>query len=127
MKIERLYTHDLSSCCPDDSLTDAAERMRRAEISALAVIDDRAELVGIISERDLARALADTIDPGTTTVAAYATDDVVLADPDDDSAEVEARMLDAGIRHLPVVSDGRLVGMVSMRDLLAVHQHTSAT
>jgi CBS domain-containing protein len=41
--------------------------------------------------------------------------------PDEDSAEVGAHMLDAGIRHMPVVSEGRLVGMVSMRDLLAVH------
>jgi CBS domain-containing protein len=127
MKIERLYTQDLNCCYLDDTLTNAAERMRRAEISALAVIDETGELVGIISERDLARALADTIDPVTTTVEAYATDNVALAAPDDDSSEVEARMLDAGIRHMPVVSDGRLVGMVSMRDLLAIHQNVSAS
>ena len=127
MKVEQLYTQDLNSCYLDDTLSNAAERMRRAEISALAVIDEAGELVGIISERDLARALADTIDPDTATVAAYATENVALASPDDDSAEVEARMLDAGIRHMPVVSEGRLVGMVSMRDLLAIHQNISAT
>lgn len=127
MKLERLYTQELNSCYADDTLTNAADRMRRAEISALAVIDDAGELVGIISERDLARALADTIDPDTTTVAAYASEDVALASPDDDSSEIEARMLDAGIRHMPVVSEGRLVGMVSMRDLLAIHQNISAT
>jgi CBS domain-containing protein len=124
MKIEQLYTQDLNCCYLDDTLTNAAERMRRAEISALAVIDDTGELVGIISERDLARALADTIDPDTETVSAYASENVALAAPDDDSAEIEARMLDAGIRHMPVVSEGRLVGMVSMRDLLAIHHST---
>jgi CBS domain-containing protein len=127
MKIEQLYTQDLNCCYLDDTLVNAAERMRRAEISALAVIDETGELVGIISERDLARALADTIDPDSTTVEAYASDNVALAALDDDSSEVEARMLDAGIRHMPVVSEGRLVGMVSMRDLLAIHQHFSAT
>lgn len=123
MKIEQLYTQDLNCCYLDDTLTNAADRMRRAEISALAVIDDTGELVGIISERDLARALADTIDPDTAPVSAYASENVALASPDDDSAEIEARMLDAGIRHMPVVSEGRLVGMVSMRDLLAIHQN----
>jgi CBS domain-containing protein len=120
MKIEQLYSPDLNSCQEDDRLSDVAARMRQAEISAVAVIDDRAELVGIISERDLARALADRVDPDMVQVSAYATESVELATPDEDSAEVAARMLDAGIRHMPVVSDGRLVGMVSMRDLFAV-------
>ncbi|HET8614704.1 MAG TPA: CBS domain-containing protein [Actinomycetales bacterium] len=127
MKIEQLYTPDLACCYLDDSLVTAAERMRHAEISALAVIDENGELVGIISERDLVRALGDVIDPDDVTVAAYATDNVALAAPEDDTAEIEARMLDAGIRHMPVVSEGRLVGMVSMRDLLAGRQRTSTT
>jgi CBS domain-containing protein len=121
MKIERLYSPDLNSCVQDDRLTDVAVRMRQAEISALAVIDDRAELVGIISERDLARAMADGVDPDMVEVSAYASEGVAVATPDEDSAEVAERMIEAGIRHMPVVSDGRLVGMVSMRDLLAVH------
>jgi CBS domain-containing protein len=121
MKIERLYSPDLNSCLEDDRLADVAARMRQAEISALAVIDARAELVGIISERDLARAMADGVDPDTVEVSAYASESVAVATPDEDSAEVAERMIDAGIRHMPVVSDGRLVGMVSMRDLLAAH------
>lgn len=121
MKIERLYTPDLNSCQQDDRLSDVAVRMRQAEISAVAVIDDRAELVGIISERDLARAVADRVDPDMVQVSQYATESVELATPDEDSAEVAERMIEAGIRRMPVVSDGRLVGMVSMRDLLAVH------
>jgi CBS domain-containing protein len=121
MKVERLYSPDLSTCQGDDRLSDVAVRMRLAEVSALAVIDDNAELVGIISERDLARAVADSVDSDMVQAFTYASDNVVLASPDEDSAEVAARMLDAGIRHMPVVSDGRLVGMVSMRDLLAEH------
>ncbi len=123
MKIEQLYSADLNSCYQDDTLASVAEQMRHAEISALAVVDDNGGLVGIISERDLARALADKVDPDTAEVSDYATDNVALATLDEESAEVEARMLDAGIRHMPVVCDNRLVGMVSMRDLLAIHSH----
>lgn len=120
MKIEQVYSPDLNSCSDDDCLADVAERMRRAEISALAVLDDGGELVGIISERDLARALTDKVDPDTTEVSEYASESVAVASLEDEVTDVAERMLDAGFRHMPVVSEGRLVGMVSMRDLLQV-------
>lgn len=121
MKIEHLYVPDIHSCHLHDPLADAAARMQRAGVGALAVVDDRGDLVAIISERDLAHALADRVDPDAVRVSEYATDSVTLASADEDSAQVGRRMLEAGIRHLPVTAGGRLVGMVSMRDLLALH------
>lgn len=120
MKIEHLYVPDVHTCHLHESLIDVASRMRQAGVSALPVVDDLGGLVAIISERDLVRALADRVNPDVAAVAQYATDAVALADVDEDSVQVGKRMLEAGIRHLPVTAGEQLVGIVSMRDLLAV-------
>ncbi|MGH3262271.1 MAG: CBS domain-containing protein [Trebonia sp.] len=120
MRVEYLYVPDVLSCRSTDRLADAARRLTEAGVGALAVLDDRAELTAIISERDLARALAEQIDPTAVDVAAYASRNVCVATVGEDSSAVGRRMLDAGIRHLPVMDRGQLAGMVSMRDLLAV-------
>jgi CBS domain-containing protein len=120
MKIEYLYTPNVVSCRTSDTLADVARTLSRAAVGALPVMREDGTLEGIISERDLVRAVAQRRDPGVTTVDAYASLSLEVADPDDDSWVVGRRMLDAGIRHLPVMADGRLAGMVSMRDVLAV-------
>jgi CBS domain-containing protein len=120
VKIEHLYTPDVYCCGLHERLVDAATRMHRGEIGSLAVVDDVGSLVAILSERDLVRALADRVDPDAVEVVEYATDSVALARVDEDSAEVARRMLDSGIRHVPVMAGSALVGMVSMRDLLAL-------
>lgn len=68
----------------------------------------------------LVRALAAGPDPGSETAAAHAATRVRTASLDEDSQDVAQRMLEAGVRHLPVEDGGRPVGMVSMRDLLAL-------
>lgn len=120
MKIADVYVPDVRTCSRLASLPDAAREMADAGIGALAVIDEAHDLVGIISERDLVLALADEDDPGIVRVEEYATAGVELARLDEESSEVARRMLDAGIRHLPVVEHDRVVGMISMRDLLAL-------
>lgn len=120
MKVEYLYVPDVLSCRPGDPLLDAARRMTAAGVGALAVLDEDGALLAIISERDLARALAEKADPAAADVADYARYHVCVATVDEDSSLVGRRMLDSGIRHLPVLDSGRLVGMVSMRDVLAV-------
>jgi CBS domain-containing protein len=120
MKVEYLYVPDVLSARPDERLVDVARRMTEAGVGALAVLDLDGSLLAIISERDLARALADRADPAVASVADYASYHVCVASVDEDSSLVGRRMLDSGIRHLPVLDRGRLVGMVSMRDVLAV-------
>lgn len=119
MRIEDLYVPEARTCRAADVLPDAARQMAAAEVGALAVVDDAQNLIGIISERDLVRALARERDPGSVPVEAYASSAVETATLEEDSSAVAHRMLDAGIRHLPVVEDGRVLGMLSMRDLLA--------
>ncbi|ACY96298.1 MULTISPECIES: CBS domain-containing protein [Thermomonospora] len=119
MRIGNIYRPTVIGCRPGERLADAARRMAEEKVGALPLLDgDR--VIGIITERDLVTAMADAVDPDATDVASYATDTVQTADVNEDSQQVARRMLEAGIRHLPVREGGRMVGMVSMRDLLAL-------
>lgn len=73
---------------------------------------------GVISERDLVQALADGADADSTRAADVASSDPVTADPEDSVRDVAAVMADYGIRHVPIEVDGKVVGMVSARDIL---------
>jgi len=86
--------------------------------SVLAVWDG--ELEGIISERDVTRAVAEGADVTTATVLDFMTGRPCVVHPDDDVAEATALMLEVGVRHLPVVENNEVVGMLSIRDLLAI-------
>jgi len=124
MLIRNVYRTMLFGCRGDEPLTGVAQRMVDKDVGSLAVFDGEG-LAGLITERDLVRALATSPAPGSETVAAHAVTRVRTASLDEDSLDVAQRMLEAGIRHLPVEDDGRPVGMVSMRDLLALEVWTS--
>ncbi|HZU18610.1 MAG TPA: CBS domain-containing protein [Candidatus Dormibacteraeota bacterium] len=101
------------------SLTDAAVRMRAHRVGALAVTEDD-HLVGIVSERDLLRAVAEGRDPARTQVGEAMTAGPRTIAPDRPLEEAVATMLELGVRHLPVVEGSRLVGFLSARDLLGL-------
>ena len=98
--------------------------MVEKKVGSLAVLEGD-QVTGIITERDLAAALAASADPTSVNAAAYASTEVKTAGLEEDSRDVARRMLEAGIRHLPVDREGRMVGMVSMRDLLALETWAS--
>jgi CBS domain-containing protein len=102
-----------------DTLRAAAERMWRHQTGSLLVMDqDR--LAGIITERDLLRAVALGADPGTVTVNEVMTTAVFTVRPDLPLQEAARVMASRWIRHLPVVEQGRVLGVVSMRDVAGV-------
>jgi CBS domain-containing protein len=103
---------------------DAAGRMHFYQIGALPVYEQH-RLVGIVTERDLVAALAEGADPATTILAEYMTEGPVTAAPNDDLAVAARRMAELGVRHLPVVDGYHLVGMLSMRDLLAEQEQAA--
>ncbi|GAA4069836.1 MULTISPECIES: CBS domain-containing protein [Actinomadura] len=119
MLISNVYRPMIFNCQAVERLAEAARRMEEHKVGALAVLDGE-RVAGIITERDLVRALASSADPASERVAAYASTQIKTASLGEDSGEVARRMLEAGIRHLPVDDHGRLVGMVSMRDLLTL-------
>lgn len=101
------------------TLREISEVLTREEIGAV-VVKGAQPLVGIVSERDVVRALAEGADPDEERAEDVMTYEVVTVGPDATVAEVARQMVDGAIRHMPVVEDGAPVGIVSIRDLLAV-------
>jgi len=117
MKVRRVF-HPHVTCIEGwEPVRDAARKMHDGGFSCLPVVagDD---LVGIITERDVVEAMAQKQDPSTATVFDFMTEAPHTIGPDDDCTVAATEMLAIGCRHLPVVEDGRLIGVVSARDLL---------
>jgi CBS domain-containing protein len=110
-----------STVCADprQSLVEAAAQMRVHRTSALAVLDGEA-IAGIVTERDLMRAIADGRDPAATHVSQYMTHDPRTIEAGELAAEAAAMMVKHHVRHIPVTDGGRLIGFLSARDLLAL-------
>ena len=100
----------------DATLRSAARSLNEAAVGTVVIMDGR-RVSGILSERDVVRALAADADPDRSAVAEAMSSSPRYATPHDELQTGMDIMLAAGIRHLPVLDDGELVGIVSMRDL----------
>lgn len=117
MKLRGLVGGSAEVIGPEATLLEAAERMMDREVGYLGVVSRR-ELVGILTEHDLVEAVAADTDPGVATVA-----DFMSEAPDTMSCDISVReaatwLLEAGYHHLPVMEDGELLGIVTVKDLL---------
>ena len=102
----------------DQSVSEASRYMTSRKVGAVSVLDGT-RLVGILSERDImGRVVAKGLDPDETAVGSVMTKDLVVAHAGESYEDGLRRMQQAGCRHLPVVEGDRLLGMVSLRDLL---------
>jgi CBS domain-containing protein len=110
--------HAIWSIAPDASVFEAVQLMAEKRVGALMVVD-RNELIGIISERDYAReiVLKDRVSRDTP-VRAIMTHRVLYVRPEQTLEECMALMTERHLRHLPVLENGRLTGVVSMRDVV---------
>ena len=120
MKVRDVPPGRLLSVEPQTSLAEVAKRMRREDADSAAVMSgDR--LLGIITERDLVRALADGVNPQQAKAEVIMTSDPATVSADEEVAVVALKMMRLGIRHLPVVDEqGKPVGLISARNLVAV-------
>jgi CBS domain-containing protein len=116
-KVRDAMTPGVRSVSPSDSLTDAAVAMRDEDVGSLPVVEgDR--VVGIVTDRDIVvRGVADRADPQTLKVSDVSSGDLVTVQPDEDLDEALELMARYRVRRLPVVEDGRLVGVVAQADV----------
>ena len=104
---------------PGESLAEAAALLHQRQVGSAVVMGSGGSVVGIISERDLVRQVALLgAEALERPVSAAMTRTVIFAGPDETVDELLARMTDRRIRHLPVIKEGRLIGLVSIGDLV---------
>ena len=104
---------------PTLPITEVAKRMVAKDVGAVLVFDEGA-LCGILTERDVLRAVADGIDEASTLVRDRMTANPETLDADDTTEHAAVLMIHGGFRHLPVMEQGEVVGMLSIRDLMRV-------
>ncbi len=119
MKVSEIMTEAAVTDRADDTLAEAARKMWEQQTGSLLVMDGD-ELLGIITERDVLKAVATGRPLEGTRVSDAMTKDVVTVPPAMTLREAAAVMADKWIRHLPVVEQGRVVGILSQRDLAGV-------
>ena len=113
-------TDDPRSIGPSASVVEAARLMRDEHIGSLPITDGDT-LVGMITDRDITtRAVAEAADLATTTVGDVYSQDLISVEPDKDLAEALGLMARHQVRRLPVVEDGRLVGIVAQADIALI-------
>ena len=104
---------------PGDSVAAVAALLLSRRVGAMVVLDEHHDVAGIVSERDIVRIVAEHGAEGLgQPISACMTRDVVFAEPQESVDELLARMTDRRIRHLPVCQGKRLVGIISIGDLV---------
>ena len=102
---------------PEDTLGEVAEKMNRQNVGAV-IVKDHGRLIGILTERDMLRAMAARVHTSDARVRQFMTADPITAAPDMDLEDAAQVMLDNGFRHLPVVDGSNVLGVVSLRRVL---------
>ncbi|HKN90418.1 MAG TPA: CBS domain-containing protein [Acidimicrobiia bacterium] len=119
MEIRDLVVRDLVTVGPAHTLAQAAKLMNAKRVGSAIVLTE--ESPGILSERDVLRAVADGADPTVATVGDYMTWNAIVATSEWDTMEAARTMLEHGFRHLVVIdgASAHEVGILSIRDLMA--------
>ncbi len=119
--VGELMTTEIVAVTSETSVGEAVSRMRDARVGAVAVVDDDELLCGIFTERDLMiRVVAAGLDAQGTRVGEVMTPHPKTVDADTPLAVVWPRINDWGFRHIPIESQGRLAGILSLRDIFRV-------
>ena len=118
MQVSDIMHREVVMVSAEESFAHAAGVLREHRISSAVVMDgDRP--AGIVTERDVVNIVAAGSDPSSVRVGEHMTTDLATAEPRADIADAARMMAQRGIRHLPVLDRGELVGIISMRDLMS--------
>ena len=119
MRVSEIMTNAAVIDQSDDTLVEAATKMWKQQTGSLLVMDGE-DLVGIVTERDVLKAVASGLKLSDVRVSEVMTKDLVTVTPGTSLREAAKVMADRWIRHLPVLDGGKLVGVLSQRDLAGV-------
>jgi len=123
-KLRDIMRYGFLFMVPRDAMVSEAVRVMATNNVGIVAVIEGDKLIGVFSERDVVRRVVDRgLDPQQTPVAQVMTTNIVVADADEDYQSAMGKMDQANIRHLPVVSEGRLLSMISIRDLMRVDIH----
>lgn len=114
--VGEIMSRDMLAVGPATTLRDAAARMHERRVGAVVVLDDNDRLVGIVTERDVLRAVA--TDGVERPVSEVMTPSPETVESDESASQAAVLMIHGGFRHLPVVEAGAVTGMISIRDLV---------
>jgi CBS domain-containing protein len=120
MNVRDAMTEHVLTITPGRSLREAARFMNEHNVGAVVIIDPEEPGPGIVTERDLVRSLGAGEDPDSELVRDHLTANATFADADWDLEQAADAMAKGGFRHLVVVEEGELAGIISMRDLIQV-------
>ena len=115
--VAEVMNRDVLAVDPTASIGEAAEKMIEGGVGAVVVMEDGVRLTGIITERDLLRAVAQRARAAEARVRQWMTESVITIEPDTPIEDAAKMMFEKNFRHLPVSRDGRLLGIVSLRRL----------
>ena len=126
MKVKDCMCTNLYCCAPEMTVTEAAKLMNTHHIGCLPVCDNNQNVVGLITDRDIAlRCVACDKDEKTTPVSEIMTSSVCCCNENTELSEATRMMSDLQIRRIPVIEDNKIVGMLTIGDLAKNQNITS--
>jgi CBS domain-containing protein len=120
VNVRDAMTEDVLTITPGRTLRDVARFLSEHKVGAAVIMDPEQPGPGIVTERDLVRSLGAGEDPDRELVSEHLTSNAVFAEPDWPLEEAADAMARGGFRHLVVVGDGEVQGIISMRDIIHV-------
>lgn len=118
-------SREVLSVAPEDTIGEAAQRMADANVGSSVVLE-HGRLIGILTERDLLRAMGERVHPSEARAREWMTGEPVSASESTSADEAARLMIEKGFRHLPVVEGDRTLGVVSLRDVMRHGLETEA-
>ena len=124
-QLSEIMREDFITVAPEDTLGEVAQKMVDVNVGSV-IVKDFGRLIGILTERDMLKAMAGRVHTSDARVREWMTADPITASPDTPIEAAARTMLDNGFRHLPVIDGETVLGMVSLRRLVAAGQLSSA-